>query len=650
MCGIAGFLGGYEPEVARRMGRRIAHRGPDDEGLFVDRDAGVALAHRRLAILDPSAAGHQPMTSRCGRFVICYNGEIYNFPDLKRELEGRGISFRSNCDTEALVELFALDGTASFARLNGIFAISIWDKHERTLFLARDGVGVKPLYICSTASGFAFASEIKALLELPDLDRQIDRVAAVSYLTYLWSPGERTMFRSVTKLSPGQWMSLSSSGQRAEGRFYSLPAPAPLHGATEAELVNGTREAIRTAVHRQMLADVDVGAFLSGGLDSTAVVAFARECSEGRRLQCFTIAYDEQADEAGELVPDLPYARKAASHLGVDLHEVRANASMADQLERLVYVLDEPQPDPAALNSLLIAALARENGIKVLLSGTGGDDIFSGYRRHQAAGLEGLLSRVPRPLRRVLGMASRHLPVTNTPTRRLRKLFEQAGRTADERMAGYFEWFDAGSANELLAEPVEGGASRVREPLMAVLAAHPNEPPLERILRLDQHFFLTDHNLSYTDRTGMASGVEIRVPFLDPDLVEWAAQIPPGYKMKGRTTKYVFRKAMEGILPHDIIYRPKTGFGVPLRAWLRKGMRDRLEELLSERTVRARGLFNPAAVTLLKDQTLAGERDASYALLGLMMTEMWLRKFVDRPEDGSAGAASATDLAQPAPV
>ncbi len=641
MCGIAGFLGDFDAEAARGMARRIAHRGPDDEGFYFERDAGLAFAHLRLSILDPSPAGHQPMVSACGRFVLNYNGEIYNFPELKRDLEARGVAFRSNCDTEAIVELFARDGTAAFARLNGIFALAIWDRAERTLLLARDGMGVKPLYLCRTASGLAFASEIKAFLALPDFASEIDPVAAVSYLSFLWSPGERTMLRGVTKLEPGTWLLLDRAGQRDSGEFYRLPPPRPDEGLGEREIIARTRETLRTAVHRQMLADVDVGAFLSGGLDSSAVVAFARERCDARRLQCFTIDYASDSDESGELVPDLPYARKAAAHLGVDLHEVRADASMADRLEQLAYTLDEPTADPAALNSLMISELARGQGIKVLLSGTGGDDLFSGYRRHQAAGLEGILERTPRFARAALAGAAAHLPVGGTRARRLRKLFEHADRATDERLCGYFEWLDADRANQLLAAPLADGAARAREPLLRVLAEHRADPALERILRLDQHFFLTDHNLNYTDKTGMAAGVEIRVPFLDPDLVAWAAQVPVRYKMRGRTTKYVLRKAMEPLLPRDVIYRPKTGFGVPLRAWLRKPIRPLMEELLSESSIRARGLFSPAAVTALKDETLSGRRDASYSLLALMMIELWLRKFTQRqslPLDGPSMA------------
>lgn len=629
MCGIAGYLGAYPPEVARRMAGRIVHRGPDDEGFFFDPDAGLALAHRRLSILDPSPAGHQPMADASGRYIVCYNGEIYNFPELKRDLESRGVRFRSNCDTEAIVELYARSGVDCFAKLDGIFSLAIWDRQNRELVIARDGVGVKPLYICRTASGFAFASEMKALLELPDLNRDIDPAAATAYLSFLWSPGSRTMLRSVEKLAPGSWRGLTVEGAERAGVFYRLPDPRPVGGRSDAKLIEGTRRAVATAVERQMLSDVEVGAFLSGGLDSSALVAFAREHTQGNRLQCFTIDYRESAEEAGELVPDLPYARKAAAHLGVELHEVQVDAGMAGDFERLIYQLDEPTADPAALNSLYIAELARSKGIKVLLSGTGGDDIFTGYRRHEAARLDGLWDLAPAFLRSAIGAAAGHLPATSTSSRRLRKLLEGIGSPRERRLSAYFEWLSPEAAALLLRDPPPGIAHSARAPLLDALDELRGASAVDQVLRLDQLFFLTDHNLNYADKTGMAAGVEIRVPYLDRDLMEWAASLPSNAKMRGGVTKWALRKAMETILPHEVIYRPKTGFGVPLRAWLRGGMRPMMEELLAAPSIEARGLFNVAAVGDLKDDTLAGRRDGGYTLLALMAIELWSRKFID---------------------
>lgn len=627
MCGIAGFLGGFDRATIVRMADRIAHRGPDDSGILFEPESGLAFGHRRLAIIDLSPLGHQPMASASQRYVICYNGEIYNYRALRRELEARGVRFAGHSDTEVILELFALDGPAAFARLNGIFALAIWDRDDRELTLARDGMGVKPLYITRTPTGFAFASEIKALLELPDLDRTLDPVAAAAYLTYLWSPGARTMLRAVEKLEPGQWLGLRRDGSTREGRFYRLPQYAP-QIRDDAAAIAGTADALATAVERQMEADVEVGAFLSGGLDSSAIVAFARRHSGPGRLKCFTIDYAASAAEAAEMVPDLPYARAAARHLDVELHEIKVDASLADDFEQLVYQLDEPQADPAALNSLAISGLAREMGIKVLLSGTGGDDLFSGYRRHLAAKFDGLWDMVPAPVRHALGAGAEALPANFSMSRRLRKLLTATAGSSDDRLARMFEWLPVQAATELLRRSADPAA--VQAPLRACLAETAGQPPLERVLRLDQRFFLTDHNLNYADKTGMAHGVEIRVPFLDPDLMAWAATLPGHAKLRGRETKSVLRKAMEPYLPHDIIYRPKTGFGVPLRAWLRTRLRPMMEDLLSQMAIEQRGVFEWAAVAKLKDDTLSGRTDGSYALLGVMAMELWCRRFLDQ--------------------
>lgn len=628
MCGIAGLLGQFPTGTVAAMGERLAARGPDGGDVF--EDAPVALAHRRLSIIDLSSAGHQPMTEAGGRYTISYNGEIYNYRELRAELLARGRQLRGHSDTEAIVELFADEGPSLFARLNGIFAIAIWDARDRVLWLARDGMGVKPLYLTRTSHGLAFASEIKALLPVPGLDRSIDRVAVAAYLGYLYSPGERTMFASVRKLEPGSWLRVGADGTESRGVFYTPPAYAPDLAMTEAQAIAGTTEHLARAVERQMIADVEVGAFLSGGLDSSAIVAFARAHS-AQRMQCFTIDYRASDGDDAELIADLPYARAAAEHLGVTLHEVQVDARIATEFEDVVHMLDEPQADPAAINSLKIAALARQHGIKVLLSGAGGDDVFTGYRRHKAVALDARLAFLPAPARRVLGLAGRHLPGEGTTARRLRKLLAPMGEDASARLLAYFEWLRLEDASALIA----GGqdvplADEARAPMAGLLASLEGTPPIEQALRLER-FFLTDHNLNYTDKTGMAVGVETRVPFLDPDLMAFAATVPTGFKLHGGETKYCLRKAMEPLLPHNVIYRPKTGFGVPLRAWMRGPLKPLVADALSPASVARRGLFDHAAVTRLREATEAGRVDGHYTLLALMTIELWCRRFVDAP-------------------
>ena len=627
MCGIAGFLGDFPAGLPAAMGLAIDHRGPDDSGVFTDADGRLALVHRRLAIVDLSSTGHQPMADSTGRFVICYNGELYNAPVLRSELTRRGAVFRGTSDTEVLLELLARDTVDALKRLNGIFAFALWDRRDQTLTLVRDGVGVKPLYISRTPGGLAFASEIKALLPVPGLDRTIDQAAAGAYLTYLYSPGERTMFAAVRKLAPGTWLTIDRSGKESRGSFYRLPSPDP-RPLCDADIVAGTRRHLETAVERQMLADVEVGAFLSGGVDSGGIVAIARKRSP-RPMPCFTARYEGLGHD-DEIVADLPFARMLAKHFGVPLHEVSIDDRIVDDFPQLIADLDEPQADPAALLSSHISALAASVGIKVLLSGAGGDDIFTGYRRHLAARIDPLVGLVPQVIRDPLARAAAGRGGSlSTQARRIAKLLSTIGGGGDARTIARFEWLPAPSAAQLLARPV--AAELIRGPMQAALDALETHDAVERTLALDQRFFLADHNLNYTDKTGMAHGVEIRVPLLDPDLIAWAATLPARGKLRGRTSKWALRKAIAPDLPPEILTRPKAGFGVPLRGWLRGRMRPMLEELTTPQVIEGRGLFDRDAVAKLRDDTLSGRIDGSYSLLAVMAIELWARRFIDAP-------------------
>lgn len=622
MCGLAGVLGCGEAVSAAigAMGEALRHRGPDDEGHLAE--GPVALAHRRLAIVDLSQAGHQPIEDATGRFAMVYNGEIYNHRAL-REQHLRGCSFRGTSDSETLLELFARKRADAFGLLNGIFAAAIWDRRERTLTLVRDGAGIKPLYLWRRpAGGIAFASELKALIELPGFDSPLDRTAAAAYVSYLWSPGERTMFSEVRKFPAGEWAAFSEDGREAAtGRFYSLPDYRPVERSDE-DAISGVHDTLSAAVERQMLADVEVGAFLSGGLDSTAIVHFARGHQPGRRMRCFTLAY--AGDEGEEMAADLPYARRAAEHLGVDLHEVAIDPASLRDLPELVDILDEPQADPAAMANLIISRAAREQGIKVLLGGAGGDDVFSGYRRHLQFAHDRLVGLVPGAVRAGALRALRASGLSGR-ARRVDRLLAGMQGTESQRLRRAFEWLELDRACALIEGPPS--PHDVAQPMTAALSLTEGQPALERLLRLDQAFFLRDHNLNYTDKTGMAAGVEIRVPFLDPELMQFAATLPVAQKLRGKSTKWALRKAMEPHLPHEVIYRPKTGFGVPLRAWMGGPLREMVFDLTSGQAIRGRGLFDPSAVAQLRDDHYAGRIDGAYPLLAVMMIELWCRRF-----------------------
>jgi len=451
-------------------------------------------------------------------------------------------------------------------------------------------------------------------------------------LSFLWCPGDGTPVKSVKKLGPGEVMWVKDGVVDRRHTWYRLPAfRKSLNRIGLVDAVDGTREHLRKAVHRQMISDVPLGAFLSGGLDSSAIVAFARELNPD--IRCFTIE-SLGGCEAGR-VDDLPYARRVADYLGVKLEVVQIEASkMAQDLESMVVQLDEPLADPAPLNVLYISRLARENGIKVLLSGAGGDDLFTGYRRHAALHAERYWSWLPVSIRRILQKSTQLLDQRSVVGRRLEKLFSGAALDGDARLINYFLWSRREDLIALYSEDFRMalGDAMPSDPMAFFLAELPVEtPPLERMLALEQRFFLTDHNLTYTDKMSMAEGVEVRVPFLDLELVEFAQQIPLKYKQRGTVSKWILKKAMEPYLPHDVIYRPKTGFGAPLRHWMRYELRELLGDVLSIESLSRRGLFEPVAVHRLIAQNDAGKIDASFTLLSLLCIELWCRHFMDRP-------------------
>lgn len=637
MCGIVGSVGPAWLDRLEAMVAALAHRGPDDRGLHVDRNGPVALGQARLSIIDLSPAGHQPMTDHGGRYTAVYNGEIYNFRELRAQLESKGVTFRGHSDTEVLLELYAREGPTAFSKLNGIFALAIWDSSQHELVLARDALGVKPLYLAEGRDGLAFASELKALLPvLPQ--RTLDPAALHRYLTYLWCPGDGTPLKEVRQLGPGEAVCVRGGRVVKRWTWYELPARRGVVGqVSEEEAPSAVAEMLRKAVQRQLVADVPVGAFLSGGLDSSAVVAFARE--QAPDIRCFTIELTG-GNDAG-FVDDLPYARRVAAHLGVRLEVVTVDAGqMAADLESMVWMLDEPLADPAPLNVLYISRLARSQGIKVLLSGAGGDDLFTGYRRHLALRYERMWSWLPATARRALESGAARISAEGAIGRRAQRLFANAGASGAERLAGYFSWMPESRLRSLYSAgfAAELGATRADAPMLEFLSGIPsNVRPLERMLALEQRFFLADHNLAYTDRMSMAAGVEARVPFLDTELVELAAHIPDHLRQRGRVGKWVLKKAMEPHLPHDVIHRPKTGFGAPLRRWLRNELRDRVDDLLSPASLNARGLFDAGAVQRLRAADAAGRVDAAYTVLALMGIEIWCRRFLDAGVPQAAG-------------
>ena len=632
MCGIAGFSGHFPQMLLSAMSRLIAHRGPDDHGELLIEEYGVGLAHRRLSIIDLSSAGRQPMWDDAHRAVVTFNGEIYNFRDLKQELLAKGCKFRSQSDTEVILNGYLQWGERVLNRLNGIYAFAIWDARKKQLFVARDGVGVKPLYYCQISRGFLFASEIKALLASGEVSRELDLKAVDEHLTFLWTAAPRTILKMIRKLEPGHAMLVHEGRIIRNWQHYDLPYDGTRLEGTEDDLVGGLRSKLKQAVNRQMVSDVPVAAFLSGGLDSSCVVAMMREVRPDYKPICYSIGFRDGGDLDGSPA-DLPYARCVGKHLGVDLREIIVGPEIISNLERMLYHLDEPQADPAPINALLIAERANADGIKVLLSGAGGDDLFSGYRRHAILPLQSLLSLLPRAAGGALSTWANSANGSSPTMRRIRRALAHANLRGDEWLASLFAWSVKQNRYPLFTPDVRSHLDDQAEflSLTRSLTNIPREHnPLNRLLYLEGKHFLADHNLNYTDKMGMTTGVEIRVPLLDFDLIDFATRIPPRLKQRGGEGKYILKRAMEPFLPLEVVYRAKTGFGAPLRRWLHCELRDLTNDILSEEALRRRGIFQPKAVQTLIQHDRTGKLDGAYLIFAIMCIELWCRLFIDQ--------------------
>ena len=629
MCGIIGAIGFGDIDSTCILST-IGHRGPDSQGIFEGHN--IFLGHVRLSILDLSEMGSQPMFDSTGRYIIIFNGEIYNHLEIREKL-GNKYNFLSSSDTETLLYGYIEYGEAILQLLNGIFAFAIFDKIKGEIFIARDQFGIKPLYYYHKDGKFLFGSEIKSFLGFEEFDKSLDLTALVNYLTFLWSPGEQTPFYNVKKLSPGHFIKINMEKLDSPlfRQYYDIPFFGKYSSKSESELISELDSKLLRAVQRQLLSDVPVAFFLSGGLDSSAIVAMAKRILPNQRLRCYTINASDGDDEG--FSEDLIYARKVAKYLDLDLVEVDANVDIVSNFDKMVYHLDEPQADAAPLNVLNICEKAKNDGYKVLLGGTAGDDLFSGYRRHQALKYESYIRFLPKILLRVIKTLFSKLKSNNALSRRLKKLTSNLDKSKWERMYGYFEWLPLDITKNLFnseSKKIVNGYIP-KKLFFSLLKNIPEEKSdLNKALYWEIKTFLPDHNLNYTDKLSMATGVEVRVPFLDIELVEFSTIIPPYLKMKGNTTKYILKKLMESYLPKEVIYRTKAGFGAPVRQWITHDLDNKINSYLNTDAINRRGIFDAEKVQELIKANREGLIDASYSIWGLLAIESWHRKFVDK--------------------
>jgi len=631
MCGIIGSVGSPLPTeaAANRARDAMVHRGPDGAGsLFED---PVFLGHRRLSILDLSEAGAQPMTSADGRYVIVYNGELYNSPEIARELAACGIEMRTRCDTEVLLEAIARWGIDQVRRFNGIFAFALWDRDRQELTLCRDHYGIKPLYLCETPQGLAFASESHALRTLvPELDLTVDPRRALQLLTFGWIPEPYTLTPAIRKLPPGHLLTWRS-GRISQRRYWDLlDEPCGTHPGSAEELQEELAHLLDAAVKRQLMSDVPVGAFLSGGLDSSSLIAQMVRHVDG--VQTYTIR--PKGEDREVFSDDLRYARAVASHLDVALNELEVSPDITALLPWALGHLDDPIADPAAINTWMICKLARDHGSVVVLSGQGGDELFGGYTRHLAL----LGTQLPPGLGRPVGALARGLSGLSTrsdlgaltrPMRRMRKVVDSLGDPPGRRYARLSAFAaDPNAIRPLLSSDWQR-STRDFDPLEDhVRAWHRAAPrdPLSRALYVDVQTFMPSLNLLYSDKMASATSVELRVPFLDLDLSRFAWSVPSAHKIRWGTTKRILKQTAERWLPRDAIYRPKRGFGAPVRDWMRGEMADFTRDLLLSRAAIERGAFDPRGVEDALDSHVRGETDHGYLLYAMLTLELWCRE------------------------
>jgi asparagine synthase (glutamine-hydrolysing) len=625
MCGIAGIISPEASEYIRLMTDQLNHRGPDDAGFFIE--SNIGLGHRRLSIQDLSQNGHQPMLSLDGQYVLTFNGEIYNHWEIRDKLKNK-YTFKSNSDTETLLYGFQEYGVSLFSMLNGIFAFAILNRRTRDLILVRDHFGVKPLYYFHQDECLLFSSEIKSLLFYPNFNKEIDQDSIFSYLYFLWSPGEMTPFKNCKKLLPGHYLKINLNNPKdyTITQYYEIPFIGVYDNKTEKEWINLLDEKLTRAVERQLISDVPVGFFLSGGLDSSLIVAIAKKVSPKSVFKCYTIQTKVDSFREG-FESDLSYAKKVAEILKLDLEIVKSDVDILRNFDKMVYQLDEPQADPASLNVSSICKRARSQGYLVLLGGTAGDDIFSGYRRHQSLFYDKKIAAIPYFLKKALFNISSHLSYKYAFSRRLKKIL-QSYKFSERKsqMASLYGWLSTDRVKRLLSQVTNFDPNDF---LINSLRHIPYEQSsLNQMLYWDLKYFLTDHNLNYTDKMSMMHGVEVRVPFLDIELVNFSTTIPPNLKLKGLTTKYLLRKVAERYLPKEVIYRTKTGFGAPLRDLVVDEIGETIKKRLLAVKSEKDALFSMCEIDKLIKENKIEKIDASYTIFAILAVESWLQQFV----------------------
>lgn len=634
MCGIAGLCqtdGGPLPPEAdqwvRAMTDRMAHRGPDGSGLW--REGPVCLGHRRLSIID-LAGGGQPMCSAQGDLTVTFNGEIYNFAELRQELQARGARFQTDSDTEVILEGYRIWGPDCLERFDGMFAFALWDAPRRRLFCARDRFGKKPFFYTVQQGRFHFASEVTALEQVPGLNLTLDPAALMRYLAYEYVPTPQTMYKEVASLPPSHWLLLEDGALRV-GRYWDMPVPEEDDPRPVPQLCEELRDLLARAVRRRMVSDVPLGVFLSGGIDSTIVAGLMARQS-ATPIKTFSIGFSEASYDESR------YARLAAAAFGTEHHErVLSAAQCADTLPGIISCMDVPMADASVAPTWLLSGVTREK-VTVALGGDGADELWAGYEHYIGFNLAERYNALPAGLRRgLVEPLARLLPSSAgyiNPRLAVETFLRAAAAPAWQRVQTMLTALGPDAQADLLAPAVRERAPELLRPanLFAPTRAayeHWQPPqaaaPLARAFHVYVRQFLLDDILVKVDRCSMLHSLEVRAPFLDKDVAAFAARLPVRYRLHGFKRKWLLKKAFADLLPREILHRNKRGFQIPVAQWLRGRLRPLMEDLLAPEALTAQGLFNPAAVRALMDAHLSGKADLRKPLWTLLVFQLWWR-------------------------
>lgn len=616
----------------------IEHRGRDDEGVFVSPPFGnqqskTCLGHRRLSIIDTSSAGHQPFFSEDRRFALTYNGEIYNYLEVKKELEAKGYRFKTNCDTEVLINAFAEWNTDCLAKLNGMFAFAVWDEREKTLTLVRDRAGIKPLYYANVKGEFVFASEIKAILAAKIFKAELDLEGFNQFLTFLWTVPPHTLFKNVYQLPPAHFL-VWRKGEIKISEWWDLNFDAEETETNENLWRERVLETLDRVVKMEMLADVPLGAFLSGGVDSSSIVALMTR--HAPKVSTYTTGISAE-DLSFDIIPDdVEWSRKVAELLPIDYHETLLKPDLTDLLPKLIYHGDAPVID-MAIPSFLISEQARATQ-KVMLSGMGGDEVFAGYPRQMAMQIAGVTDFIPSAVRRPLMRTVDRMLYggvrgkLTAPLRNAKKYARSAALDFENRYLGFGTYYTDEMKLRIFSIDFQRGAMDGYDAYRYhrnYFEKCRNASPLNRLLYVDFKTFMPALNLDTTDKTSMAANLEARVPFLNHELVTLAERLPVSLKIKGLKRKYILKRAAERLLPKEVVWRKKAGFSAPVRSWLRGALKPMIDDLLSEETIKRRGLFDYGEVRRTIDLNDAGREDFNLQVFQLLTFEIWMREFLD---------------------